>query len=164
MELLKPMLAKTYDPERHIPTKDEPMFVQPKLDGIRCQAYLSVSEGVKLISRKENEFHLPDIQVALLALFKKLPNTIFFDGELYCHGKTFDEISSSVKNRSNPNHQGLKYFIYDRRTPVNGDFSIRTVNIHTKMMELRPYHQNYLISCETFMVTNSKEYDIIHAQ
>jgi DNA ligase-1 len=32
------------------------------------------------------------------------------------------------------------------------------------MLELRPYHQHYLISCATFMVTNSKECDIIHAQ
>jgi ATP-dependent DNA ligase len=67
-------------------------WVQPKVDGLRCNA---VKRGgrVVLLSRAGNVFDLPHLSDAL----DWLPSDVVLDGELYCHGNDVSEILSMVR-------------------------------------------------------------------
>ena len=96
-----PMLAKTFADESHkIDWSDA--YVQPKLDGQRC-----LKEQSKLMSRKGK-------YIDTLPHISKIGNDISFklDGELYAHGKTFQENMSLIK-RNRPESMDVKYHVYD---------------------------------------------------
>lgn len=92
------------------------LYVQPKLDGIRC---IAKREG--LFSRENNPIiAVPHIMAALAPLFEKYPDLIL-DGELYNHElkNDFNEIVSLVKKQK-PTQEDLlaseervQYWIYD---------------------------------------------------
>ena len=114
MLYISPMLAVEYDKFAH--KVKFPCYVQPKLDGVRCLAYLDSfnPNNVILQSRQRKEFnHLNHIRSALLPIFKERPHLIL-DGELYSHNYTFQEIISAIK-RDEPNHltAEVEYHIYD---------------------------------------------------
>ena len=87
---------------------DKPVFVQPKLNGIRCRtifnkpnllqpsdkqlmaATLLSSTGLKILS-------VPHIEREMNIIAASIPNTEELDGELYCHGMTFEEIEKQVE-------------------------------------------------------------------
>jgi DNA ligase 1 len=106
---MRPMLAKDYRKpldRKHIKF---PCFVQPKLNGLRCLAF--VQDGnVRLVSRQNTEWtalnHLVDE-------LKSFPNGIY-DGELYKHGPDFQKIIGAVK-RDDPNELSaqIEYHVYD---------------------------------------------------
>ena len=94
MTNLKPMLAHKYDDKRVDYSK--PVFMQPKLDGVRC---LFTSEGA--YSRNGKQFkNLRHIEIALESFFSENPDTVL-DGELYNHDlkKDFEKIISLVKKQ-----------------------------------------------------------------
>lgn len=99
-----PMLAVDYE-ENWLKLPDS-IFIQPKLDGIRC---LGRAAGLK--SRKRTEItSCPHILGALQAL----PPEIILDGEIYCHGMPIEQISGMVR-RHYP-HQlfhKLQYHVFD---------------------------------------------------
>lgn len=106
--MISPMLCKTY---KEFPGS---CFMQPKLDGIRCIARVSRSEPkVELWSRNQKTLVLPHLQDSLMAMFSRLGNTDFFDGELYVHGKSFQDIASLVKRANHPLQDTISYHIYD---------------------------------------------------
>ncbi len=76
-----------------------PVIVQPKLDGVRCRAvYDHERQMWRLWSSQLNEFYsVPHINKAL----QGLPTTLELDGELYCHGKSFEQIFSIVSREEN---------------------------------------------------------------
>jgi ATP-dependent DNA ligase len=105
----KPMLAQSYEKR-----KDKiqfPVTVQPKLDGFRCWA--SLQNGVvQLMSRGGKEYSQAHIANELLTnLFPKYTNAIF-DGELYVHGMSLQQIARLVK-KYRPESLQVKYHIYD---------------------------------------------------
>ena len=92
MKIIKPMLA--YSVGKKEIDWDEPVFIQPKLDGVRC---IFTREGA--YSRTGNTFkNLEHIEKYLKGFFKKNPNAIL-DGELYNHKlkKDFEKIISLVR-------------------------------------------------------------------
>ena len=96
----KPMLA--------YPVSDKPIdyskdvFIQPKLDGVRCVIQYDNSE-VKAYSRTGKEWkNIQHILMNLIPFFKKNPNVIL-DGELYNHDLRDDfETIISLVRRQNP--------------------------------------------------------------
>lgn len=94
-----PMLASTYEPNK-LPAY---VHVQPKLDGIRCVG----SQSGMITRRGEPIKSMHHIEDALL----NLPPGIRLDGELYCHGLSFQEHLSIIKR--DDYHDDCKRIIYN---------------------------------------------------
>lgn len=113
--LLKPMLALEFDP---LVNTKYPVYIQPKLDGVRCLVYYS-KDGTLLFQSRQNTLfdsydHLVDEIVNLLERIGD-PLDFVLDGELYIHGAEFNEITSMVRRskKKHPDVEKLKYHIYD---------------------------------------------------
>jgi DNA ligase-1 len=112
--MIKPMLAhKVIDKKIYF---SEPVFIQPKLDGVRC---IFTKDGA--YSRTGKQFHnLRHIELMLEKFFKVQPNAVL-DGELYNHAlrNDFEQIISLVRkqkptdeDRRNAQHL-IQYHVYD---------------------------------------------------
>jgi len=93
-EQMLPMLAHDYNKEKKKPPY--PFFVQPKLDGVRCLAYWD-NGSVVLMSRSGKAY---DIAHVSNEIARFLPEGKTLDGEVYIHGRTFQEIVTLIKNGS----------------------------------------------------------------
>lgn len=102
-----PMTAGKYSPKSKVDWSTA--MIQPKLDGHRAM----YCDGV-LYSRDGDEIDLTHIEEDFEALFKRYPHLegTHFDGELYCHGKTLEEIGSLIK-RPREESKGASFHIYD---------------------------------------------------
>lgn len=100
----KVMLAPTELP--NLTDLQYPLYVQRKYDGFRCIYY-----NGKLYSRSGLSF--PNVN--LTAHFNKLFNTStnVLDGELYMHGKPFNEVSKILNNETIAIPNDMKFYIYD---------------------------------------------------
>ena len=77
----------------------KPVFIQPKLDGVRCLIQYDKKYGVKAYSRTGKEWlNIDHIRMQLWDFFQKYPN-IILDGELYNHDlkDDFEKIISLVR-------------------------------------------------------------------
>ena len=111
---LKPMLAHKFDDSRV--DWSLPVYVQPKLDGVRC---LFTKQGA--FSRTGKQFkNLAHIELALIPFFKQNPDVVL-DGELYNHKlkNDFEKIISLVRkqkptadDRLNAQHL-VQFHVYD---------------------------------------------------
>jgi DNA ligase-1 len=132
--MTKPMLCKEYDADKPF----TPCFIQPKLDGIRCISTF-VNGEVILMSRNEKPLHLPHLEDQIRSMFVTLGNTEFFDGELYLHGMSFQDIQSLVKRKGHPLQSQISYHIYDRqlRAPwKDRRFGDRFYDLHWEILKL----------------------------
>lgn len=106
-EVLMPMLAKVYEDHAAKINWNE-AFIQPKLDGMRCLAVIK-NNKVTLLSRKNKEIitmtHITDE-------LKGLENMVI-DGELYAHGKTFQENMKLIKKYRPGESEMVKFHVYD---------------------------------------------------
>jgi len=97
--------------EKRLLKWDLPYIVQPKLDGERCKA-IPTPSGYLLTSSEGNAFCLPHINAAL----DELTSDVWFDGELYCEGLSFEEIHSRVSTSRlelHPCSEQIRYHIFD---------------------------------------------------
>jgi DNA ligase-1 len=108
--ILKPMLALEF--------KDNvkyPVWVQPKLDGVRCLIYMSNNEVV--FQSRQNTIYEPFQHLVqdIESILSRMPPNTILDGELYTHGLGFENIVSMVRRAKNqhPNIEKLKYTMYD---------------------------------------------------
>lgn len=112
--IFKPMLATSWETRKS--KIKYPVWIQPKLDGIRC-----IARPTGLFSRTDKLFvTVPHILTTLKPIFEHYPNLIL-DGELYNHqlNDDFNKITSLV-NKSKPTTDDLQqcesmiqYHIYD---------------------------------------------------
>jgi len=131
----KPMLA--YPVSDKPIDYDKPVFIQPKLDGVRCLIQYDAGK-VTAYSRTGKEWkNIEHIKLNLLSFFDKHPNAIL-DGELYNHDfkDDFESIISMVRKTKPTEEDRLKsvdnvqFYCYDT------------------IMEHMPYHDRakFLIS------------------
>lgn len=141
VEVILPMLAKDYFKEKHkINFQKDVVLVQPKLDGMRCLAFVKNTGEVELISRAgkkiENMMH---IEKELSAL----KMDIILDGELYVHGEGFQTNMSYVKKYYPGKSERIVFNAYDvvdkekpylERTEILKNLNLITV-------QRLPYHK-----------------------
>lgn len=130
---ISPMLAQDYFKHSH--KINWPCYAQPKLDGFRC---LFINGN--LISRQNKIITTLDHIKEKI----KLP----YDGELYSHELTFQEIASAIK-KVGPNTKKIKYYVYDlidkkpffdRWSQIKNDVEkVETIIINSES-ELKKYH------------------------
>ena len=91
-----------------------PLYVQPKLDGIRCLVYEKDGQTV-FQSRNHTVFQdFPHIRA--------VPGHVL-DGELYHHDLEFHEITSIVRKKNHPRLSEIQYHVYD--VIIEGTFEQR---------------------------------------
>ena len=96
--LMTPMSAQYFEKRmKYIDFKNA--YVQPKLDGVRC-ILKKENDDVKLYSKNGLEFfNLEHIKNDIHKYFKKLPDNIILDGELYTTKFPFNEINGFVRRK-----------------------------------------------------------------
>ena len=97
--------------EKRLAKWNPPYIVQPKYDGVRCRA-VPINNGYLLLSSEENIiFSVPHINEEL----EHFKLNCELDGELYCHGMSFDEIVSITSRTVNlhPDRKMIKFHIFD---------------------------------------------------
>lgn len=103
MATFKPMLASNVELESVI----YPVYVTPKYDGIRC-----VIRGGQALSRQLKPIPNRHVQKIL----KGCPDNL--DGELICHGKTFNQIQSEImREDGEPEFSFYVFDIIDTKAP-----------------------------------------------
>lgn len=107
----EPMLAydASKDLSKFLNLGDE-VFIQPKLDGVRCIASCTES-GVSLLSRKGKDFGSVCSTLVRELQTVMIPGEMW-DGEIYLHGYDFQDIISAVK-KSNDLTPSLQYHVFD---------------------------------------------------
>ena len=108
-------IMKCYPFEEKRLLKWEPPFIcQPKFDGIRCRAVpLDNGEYILLSSEENILYSVPHIN-------KELANSTLprweYDGELYCHGMSFEQITSITSRTVNLHyqHEMIKLHVFDK--------------------------------------------------
>lgn len=90
-----------------------PVFVQPKLDGVRCRAVPYQHDWIMLSSEEKEITSCPHILNELYSIPRHL--WMELDGELYCHGQTFEQISSVTSRTKNLHHEhsGMEFHVFD---------------------------------------------------
>jgi len=81
-----------------------PVYVQPKLDGIRCLVY--EKDGQTVFQSRNHTFFQPFPHI-------KHVEGLVLDGELYNHTLEFQEITSMVRKKNHPDLGKLEYHVYD---------------------------------------------------
>lgn len=153
-DFLAPMLAK--DGKPFLKKLKFPCYVQPKLDGIRC---INTKEGKKL-SRKNVEIttmHHIDVFNNIIDFDKDREISYVTDGELYVHGKTFQENTRLIKKYRPGESEEVKYHIYD--IIIDEPFSVRT-----KIAKQIALHSNNCEVVPTFVVNSVEDIKRYHAQ
>ena len=117
---IDPMLAHEYGKHKH--KLIWPVYVQPKLDGIRCIAFVPHSNGTPTLWTRTRKpiTSMPHI-IEELRYFSSTQDTIF-DGELYNHEyrDNFEKIVSLVRpDEARSEHELVQYHIYDVVQPVS---------------------------------------------
>lgn len=147
--IILPMLAKSYNDEKHKIDWKAGVYVQPKLDGMRA-----LWTGENLISRQGKVITTLDHIVSNLRKIKGM-----LDGEVYAHGKSFQENMRLLKKYRPGETEEVKYHVYDSVSDdsfderyikltdlVKGIPQIKVVHlarIHNEQ-DLVHYHQEYL--------------------
>lgn len=83
-----------------------PMYLQPKYDGFRCVFY-----NGKLYTRTGLPFANVNLTTHFSKLFETSENVL--DGELYMHGKPFNEVSKILNAEDKPIPADMKFYVYD---------------------------------------------------
>ena len=105
------MLCYPFEEKRLLKWKP-PYIVQPKYDGERCRAIPIGGGKYMLLSSQENPFFsVPHI----VEYLSTLQLNVELDGELYCHGLSFEDIHSRVSRTVNlhSDYGCIKYHIFD---------------------------------------------------
>lgn len=128
---MRPMLAQTFsfedyeNPSKRGYKMKFPLYVQPKLDGIRCVAHYQPQpqHPIKMYSRKGKEFHnFNEIANELKALLMNNEEVVI-DGELYSSAITFEKINGAVRAETITTEEQtdaikrIQYHIYDIYVP-----------------------------------------------
>lgn len=110
-KVVLPMLAKDYKEEKDKIDWGKNVYIQPKLDGMRCLAHINGPGNIKLISRDGKIIEgLEHIKKELATIAEN----VILDGELYAHGLSFQENMKLIKKYRPNETEKIKFHVYDR--------------------------------------------------
>lgn len=145
---ISPMLAKDFKKESKKVTF--PCYVQPKLDGMRC-----LKKHTKMTSRDNKLITtLSHIATELCEVADH------FDGELYAHGKTFQENMTLIKKYRPGKSEQVKFHVYDLVLP-NLSFENRYLLLKNIITTFKP---SSIELVPTYKVNDQKELNEYHTQ
>ena len=160
--MIKPMLA--YKVGKKPVDWSEKVYIQPKLDGVRCVITLDEKENIRCFSRTGKEFHnLQHIKESLKPWFE-FNDDVILDGELYNHDlrDNFEKIISLVRKQKPTESDKLEaaelvqFHCYDYIDQMH-DYSTRMNQLVTS--DMYSYCVKYV---ETKLVNNQESANIIH--
>lgn len=153
-EVFLPMLAKD---GRKVKIK-YPCDAQPKLDGVRCMA----SSKIGLMSRGGKPYDVKHIKDGLPP---SIVPRIVFDGELYIHGMSLQDLVSLVKKPKNGS-ENIEYWIFDIYMPEHPETSWedRRPFMETVIKHLNMGFSPKIKLVETQTVKNETEMKLLHDQ
>lgn len=136
-ELPFPMAVKSWKDHKH--KLQYPLYIQPKLDGIRMIAKYDKG-SVKLFTRRLHDIiGFEKIKSDLKTMFESSGfKSFYIDGELYSHGTNLQTISGIVRNESIDESvkETLQYHVFDcfdiKKPSLDFDERIHTL---TKIIE-----------------------------
>lgn len=129
-QVILPMLAKEFGKESHKIDFRKEIWVQPKLDGMRCLAIINSPTNIVLMSRTGKEINnLDHIKEDLKNLSLKLNSSFphILDGEVYAHGEDFQTNMEYIKKYRKGLTEKISFNIYDKVNPE--DFSARVSSL-----------------------------------
>jgi len=107
-KVILPMLAKSWDDEKDKIEWSGEVFIQPKLDGMRCLTFIKGGNAI-MMSRKGK---IIDTCGHIARGLRDLPE-IILDGELYAHGKSFQDNMRLIKKYRPQETEQVCYHVYD---------------------------------------------------
>ena len=155
-----PMLAKVYDGNY----TDDMKYIQPKLDGVRCNISLDENGNIIARSRRNKKFFSTmHIEKELTDVFKKYPD-LHLDGELYNHDlhDDFNRIVSLVKKQkiNEDDRKSIEntvlYFVYDLWLDSLPD---TTFSKRFEIAKEALLHINNVVIVPTYKINNGKDID-----
>ena len=157
----KPMLAKEY---KGVEFENNWVFVQPKLDGIRC---IAKKDGLFTRTGKPIE-SVPHIWEQVKSLFERDPNLVL-DGELYNHTlkDNFNKITSLVRKQKLSDDDlaqtraYIQYHVYDVVKADKKWFTERTEFLHQIVEQWITHPAVKYV--DTISVDNQEELDAEYA-
>jgi DNA ligase-1 len=103
--------------EKRLSKWKPPYIVQPKYDGVRCRALpIEGTSKFLLLSSEENPiFSVPHLNNIIERTFPDPLKRVELDGELYCHGMSFEQITSITSRTVNlhPDHTKIQFHLFD---------------------------------------------------
>lgn len=124
---MKPMCAFKWQDHRSKLTL--PFYVQPKLNGVRALYHQGIMQSRGLREEEGKVWNAEVVAHFTHDLLNACPPTWLLDGELYCHGKSLQQINSAIavkrKSKSSITDE-IRYHIFD---------VIDTTNLHL------PFHE-----------------------
>jgi len=103
-----PMLAQTFDKSKH--RIKYPAYAQPKLNGVRCFAEKINGDTIRYTSRKGKVY--TTLEHLTPHLLEMMEIDEIWDGEVYNHEMTFQEITAAVKKQRDSSLE-LELWVYD---------------------------------------------------
>lgn len=120
-EVLKPVLVHDYTLKNNSKKINFPCYIQPKLDGIRCQITLDDNGNVVTTSRGNKSFPINSLLFAEIKQVLINNGLKALDGEFYFHGEFLEDIISCVKKPEENRLENLiEFHIFD--LPLNRGF------------------------------------------
>lgn len=160
-----PMAVQTYTKYKNKITY--PVYIQPKIDGIRMTAHIEI-DNVKVLSRRLKDIYGFDFMYSEI---KKIINgilsfhdcnieDIYIDGELYNHNYNLQKISGIVRNENNENNEKeeLQFHIFDY---FIANDKVENLIFHERIKNLQnifsKYDFTYCNLLETIIISNEEE-------
>ena len=155
IEVLLPMLAKDYKDHGHkINWLTNNVFVQPKLDGMRALAVCG--PNASLTSRTGSPI---DTCEHILSDLRKLPEGFILDGELYAHGKSFQDNMRLIKKYRPNETEQVKFHNYDM---VGDDPFSDRLEVIIQLWDI--IMCDHIILVNTLRITSEQELSVVHSQ
>lgn len=164
-----PMLAKNW--KEHSDDVRYPVYIQPKLDGIRA-IVCNIGKEILMWSRTKKDFPSNSCNDLIKNSLKKIYSNlstknkllnIYFDGELYNHNTKLQKINHLVRQSDTSTSEKLQYHIYDCFV-VDDKLNLVKLKYEDRLQILHDIEQTDVIQVvPTKLIHSQKELDILYS-